>query len=122
MAVHRHEPAVVFDDENIIDSRIATITVKTPANGNVKDVEDVKDVKLLEEFWRTLEMPLINCEINLILTWSTNCAVFVATKATTSRITDTKLYKPAVIFTTSENSNLLKWLKLELNRTTNWNK
>ena len=67
-------------------------------------------------------MPLINCEINLILAWSTNCAVSAATEATTSIITDTKLYKPAVIFSTSENSDLLKWLKLELNRTTNWNK
>ena len=27
-------------------------------------------LKYLSDFWRTLEMPLINCEIELILTWS----------------------------------------------------
>ena len=47
----------------------------------------------LSNFWRTLEMPLINCEINLILTWSDKC-VFNDTKATTFAISDTKFYGP----------------------------
>ena len=32
-------------------------------------------LKCLINFCRTLEMPLINCEINLILTWSANCCI-----------------------------------------------
>ena len=46
------------------------ITGKTPAGGNTKDVEIAVPLKYLSNFWRTLEMPLISCEINLILTWS----------------------------------------------------
>ena len=46
------------------------ITGKTPEAGNTKDVEIIVPLKYLSNFWRTLEMPLINCEVNLILTWS----------------------------------------------------
>ena len=46
------------------------ITEKTPAAGNTKDVEITAPLKYLSNFWRTLEMPLINCEVNLILKWS----------------------------------------------------
>ena len=48
------------------------ITGKTTAAGNTKDVEIAVLFKYLSKFWKTLEMPLINCEINLILTcdWS----------------------------------------------------
>ena len=46
------------------------ITVKTPADGNTKDVEIILPLKYLSNFWRTLGMPLINCEVNLILMWS----------------------------------------------------
>ena len=45
------------------------ITGRTPAGGNEKDVEKMFSLKCLSNFWRTLEMPLINCEISLILTW-----------------------------------------------------
>ena len=44
------------------------ITGKPPAACNVKDVKISVPLKHLSNFWRTLEMPLINCEINLILT------------------------------------------------------
>ena len=45
------------------------ITVKTFVAGNTKDVEIAVPLKYLSNFWRTLEMPLIRCEINPILTW-----------------------------------------------------
>ena len=38
-----------------------------------KDVEIMVPSKYLSNFWRTLEIPLINCEVNLILTWSSTC-------------------------------------------------
>ena len=44
------------------------ITGKTPNNGNTKDVEIIVPLKYLSKFWRTLEMPLSNCEVDLILT------------------------------------------------------
>ena len=44
----------------------------TPDNGNTKDAKIAAPLKYLGNFWRSLEMPLINCEINLILTWYGN--------------------------------------------------
>ena len=40
-----------------------------------KNVEIMVPLKYLSNFWRTLEMPLINCEVNLILTWSSTCVI-----------------------------------------------
>ena len=68
----------------------------TGATGDkgTKNVEIMVPLKYLSNFWRTLEMPLINCKINLILTWSKNCVIASNTAAneeTTFTITDTKL-------------------------------
>ena len=46
------------------------ITGQTDNNGRIDNVEIMVPLKYLSNFWRTLEMPLINCEVNLILTWS----------------------------------------------------
>ena len=46
------------------------ITGNIPADGNAKNVEIAVPLKYLSKFWRTLEMQLVNCEINLALTWS----------------------------------------------------
>ena len=72
------------------------ITGDTPADGNTKNVEIIVPLKYLSNFWRTIEMPLINCEVNLILTWSENCAISSATRATKFEIEDTKIYVPVV--------------------------
>ena len=47
----------------------------TPNSGNTKYVGIMVPLKYLSNFWRTLEMPLINCEVELILTWSKNCVI-----------------------------------------------
>ena len=46
------------------------MTGKTPADGNIGDVKIPVPLKYLRNYWRTQEMPLINCEISLNLTWS----------------------------------------------------
>ena len=51
------------------------ITGNTPNDGNTNDVEIMVPLKYLSNSWRTLEMPLINCEVELILTWSKNCVI-----------------------------------------------
>ena len=79
-------------------------------------------LKYLSNFWRTLEMSLINCEINLILTWSDKCVLSNDTKATTFATTDTKLYVPVVTLSTQDNANLLEQLKSGFKSTINWNK
>ena len=82
-------------------------------------------LKYLSNFWRTLEMPLINCEVNLILTWSSTCviaAVGDANQAATFAITNTKLYVPVVTLSTQENTKFLQQLKSGFKRVINWNK
>ena len=43
--------------------------------GGTNDVELMVLLKHLSNFWKTIEMSLINCKINLILTWSANCVL-----------------------------------------------
>ena len=81
-------------------------------------------LKHLTNFLRTLEMPLINCEINLIITQSPNCVKSNAAnnQATTFGITDTKIYVPVVTLSTQDNAKLLQQLKADFKPTINWNK
>ena len=98
------------------------ITGKTPADKNTKDVEIIVPLKYLSNFWRTLEMPLINCEVNLILTWFKACVITNSTGAGKFAITETKIYVPVVTLSTEDNSKLLQQLKSGFKRTINWNK
>ena len=83
------------------------ITRNTPADGKAKDVEIMVPLKYLSNFWRTLEMPLISLEINLILAWSSTCIIIDSTGVGRFEITETKLYVPAVTLSTQENAKLL---------------
>ena len=83
------------------------ITGKTPDNGNTKDVEIIVPLKYLSNFWKTLEMPLINCEVNLLLTWSKDCVFTNSTAAGKFQITETNLYVPVVTLSTQDNAKLL---------------
>ena len=70
-------------------------------------------------------MHLISCEINLILTWSANCAIVyndVANEGATFAITEKKLYVPVVALLTQGNATLLQQLKSGFKRIINWNK
>ena len=115
-----------FTDNNTTDSFDfkAKITGQTGNNGT-KDAEIMVPLKYLSSFWRTLEMPLINCEVNLILTWSSTC-VLIATNIqnqnATFRIDDTKLYVPVVTLSIQENAKFLQQLKSGFKRVINWNK
>ena len=97
-------------------------TRKTPADRNTKDVEIIVPLKYLSNFWRTLEMPLINCEVNLILTWSKDCVITNSEGEGKFAITETKLYVPVVTLSTQDNAKLLQQLKSGFKRTINWNK
>ena len=114
------------DDDHIEDSKSfkskAKITGKTPNDDNEKDVEIMVPLKYLSNFWRTLETPLINCEVNLILTWSSTCVITESNGAGTFAITDTKLYVPVVALSTQENTKFLQQLKSGFKRVINWNK
>ena len=87
-------------------------------------------LKHLNNFWRTLDVPLINCEIIHILTWyenyvltrntdPTNSAVAAVNNPTnvTFRITDTKLYVPVVTLSPEDDNKVLEQLKAGFKRT-----
>ena len=67
-------------------------------------------------------MKLINCEVNLILTWSSTCVITNSTGSGTFKITDTKLDVPIVTLSTQDNYKLLQQLKYGFKRTVNWDK
>ena len=100
------------------------ITGRTGGDGT-KDVEIMVLLKYLSNFWRTLEMSLINCEVNLILAWSSTCfliATDVQNQNATFAITDTKLYVPVVTLSRQENTKFFQQLKSGFKRVINWNK
>ena len=82
----RDEPDDNIENSESLKSKIK-ITGKTPNNDNEKDVEIMVLLKFLNNFWRTLEMPLINCEVNLILTWSSTRVITDSNGAGTFAIT-----------------------------------
>ena len=117
----RDEPEDNIEDSESFKSKIK-IAGKAPDDDNEKDVEIMVPLKYLSNFWRNLEMPLINCEVNLILTWSSTCVITDSNGAGTFAITDTKLYIPVVTLSTQENSKLPQQLKSGFKRVINWNK
>ena len=88
-------------------------------NDGAKAVQIILPLKYSGNFWRTLEMLLINCEIDLILTCTANCVISNAAinQATTYAITDTKLYVRVVALSTQDNEKLLQLLKSGFKRT-----
>ena len=95
-----NEIPAVNNDGNIVDVNGANatdsfnfktkITSQTSDDGRTDNVKIMVPLKYLSNFWRTLEMPLINCEVELILTWSADCVIIysdVANQAPTFTIT-----------------------------------
>ena len=105
-----------------------SITGRLEGNNTEKEVEIVVPLKHLSNFWKELDILLINCEINFILVWSENC--IITRKATrdadpdadpavaavnnptnaTFKIIDRKLYVPVGTLSTEDNNNLLETL------------
>ena len=104
------------------------------------DVKIVVPLKHLSNFWKNLNMPLINCEVELILTWFRNCVLI--NKSTrdadyganpivheidnpedaTFQITDIKLYVPVVTLSKENDIKFLEKLKSGFKKTIRWNK
>ena len=125
-ARNNDDEIVVFGVNNVTDSLNfkAKITGQTEDDGT-KDVEIMVPLKYLSNFWKTLEMPLNNCEDNLILRWSSTCVIIstnVQNQNATFAITDTKLYVPVVTLSTQENTKFLQQLNSGFKRVINWNK
>ena len=94
-------------------------------DNNVNNVKLVVPLKYVSNFFRSLEMPLVNCKIDLELTWHKDCMISSANAAANHvvsfMITDTKLYVPVVTLSTKDNTKLTKQLNEGFKRTIYWN-
>ena len=134
---YREEPS------NGLSSNSESLKYKTSTTGNTYDggknkTEVVSSLKHLSNFRRTLNTPLINCEIELILTCSKNCVLadmtvgaagsntylpaIVAPTGLTFQTKGIKLYVPVVTLSTENDKKLLEQLKPGFKRTAKWNK
>ena len=67
-------------------------------------------------------MPLIKCEVNLILAWSKDYVITNSTGTGKFKTTEAKLYVPVLTLSFQDNAKLLQLLKSGFKRTINWNK
>ena len=108
------------------DNNAPSFKYKANLIGNTEDNERKNGVKIavplkyLSNFWRSLEMPLINCKVELSLKWIENCMLSTATTAT-FKITDAKLYIPIVTLSSEDNVKLSKLLSEGFKRPIYWN-
>ena len=129
------EIPAVNDDGDIVDFNGANatdsfnfktkITGQTGNNGRIDNVGIMVPLKYLSNFWGTLGIPLINYEVNLILTWFADrikICINVGNQVPSSAITETNLYVPVVTLSTQNHTKLLPQLKSGFNRTMSWNK
>ena len=138
---------------NILSSNSESLKYKTGITGNTYNVgvceegydankvgknetEVVFPLKHLINFWKSLNIALINCEVELILTWSKNCVLANMTRKNAEgtnptivpptelkfEITDTKLYVPVVTLSKENDTKLLDQLKTGFKRTIKWGK
>ena len=113
----------------------ATLLGKTTdADSNDRSLKNIKIVvslKYLSNFFRSLEMPLINCKIHIKLNWNKNCVMYgaatcadgdnVNNRETTFKITSTKLYVSIVTLLSEDNIHLTKHLNKGFKGSVYWN-
>ena len=97
-------------------------TVADGANRKKKPVKVAVPLKYLSNFWRSLEMPLINCKVEFSLGWYEECTLYNAGNAATFAITDAKLYVPIVTLRIKDKTKLTKLLNEGSERPIYWNK
>ena len=96
----------------------------TENNGTKNGVKIAVPLKYLSNFWRSLEMPLINCKVEFSLKWIEDCVLTTAANANkaTFEITDAKLYVPIVTLSAEDNAKLSKLSGEGFKRSIYWNK
>ena len=136
---YRDEPSNPLSSNSESFKYKTSITGKTPRNNDsLTNVKVVIPLKYLSNFWKSLDISLINCETELILTWTKNCVLadmtvrdagnnndppaIVAPTGLEFQITDTKLYVPVVTLSKENDIKLLEQLKSGFKRTIKWNK
>ena len=109
-------------DNNHIPNNSSSSKDKSSFITDKNNVEIAVPLKHLSNFWISLELPLINCKIELLLKWYGKCILSSSGIAATFAITDTKLYVPIVTLKTEDNAKLWKLLSEEFKGSIYWNK
>ena len=94
----------------VVTSNIARINVKV-----------VVALKYLSNFFRSLEMALINCKIKLNLTWKKECVLSTDDGNAVFIINDTKLYVPVVTLSKEDNKDFIEQQNKKFQRSIYWN-
>ena len=101
-----------------------TTSLKYKSIDGINNIKLVVPLKYISNFFRSLEMPLVNCKVDLEITWTKDCVISSNNAAdgnVSFKITDTKLYAPIVTLSTKDNTNLTKQLNDGFKRTVYWN-
>ena len=114
---------VTTADSSFFKYKSSLIGEPTAVNNNrvFKNTKVAVPLKYLSNFWRSLEMPLINCKIYLELDWVKNCVISSVAGVTTFKVTNTKLYVPIVTLSSKVNVKLVKLLEKGFKRPVYWN-
>ena len=86
-----------------------------------RNVKVVVPLKYLSNFFRSLEMPLINCKIKLNLTWKKECVLSNQAGAAVFIINDTKIYVPVVTLSKEDNKDFIEQQNKGFQRSIYWN-
>ena len=108
-------------DNNHIPDNSSSFKYKSSLITNRNGVKIAVSLKYMSNFWKSLEIPLINCKVELLLTWNPNCMLCTLAGASTSAITDAKLYVPIVTLSTKDNAKLSNLLSEGFKRPVYWN-
>ena len=112
---------VTNDDNAPSFKHKASLIGNTEANGTKNGVKIVVPLKYLSNFWRSLEIPLINCKVELSLRWYENYILSNVAGNSTFTITDAKLYVPVVTLKSEDNTKLSKLSTEGFKRSVYWN-
>ena len=92
------------------------------ADSFVKDTKIFVPLKYLSNFWRSLEIPSINCKVYLELNQIEDCIFSSAGNTAKIAITDAKSHVPIVPLSTEDSANLIKQLNDRIKRSVYWKK
>ena len=128
---HNNPLNITLNNLSSFKYKASVLGKATDSDGNDRSLKNAKIVvplKYLSNFFRSLEMPLINCKIHLELNWNNNCVMSGDNdnaggdnRETTFQIASTKLYVPVVTLSTKDNVDLTKQLNEGFKRSVYWN-
>ena len=110
------------DDNTHIPNNSSSYKYKSSLITNRNGVKIAVPLKHLSNFGRSLEIPLINCKVEISLSWNENCILTSVAGNAPFTITDAKLYVPVVTLSIEDNARLTKLLSEGFKRSVYWNK